>query len=246
MTLGGGLLAFALGAALGGVGNIYIDRSARAPSPRPLRPACPACRRPFRLSQTIPLAGYLIYRGRCSSCGGAVPWRAPLVELSGAALGVACYASFGLSWGFFSKTVLLVAALTAAVIDARHQIIPNTLTLPGLALGLLLSLLPGSPTPVEALVGLAVAGGLLGIVAWAYPQGMGGGDVKFMAMAGAFLGWAKALVALFLGSLVLATVGLALVGMGRRGRKEPLAFGPFLSLGVMVAVFGDLSWIPFF
>jgi leader peptidase (prepilin peptidase)/N-methyltransferase len=159
-------------------------------------------------------------------------------------LALACYASFGLSWAFISKTILLVVALTAGVIDGQHQIIPNSLTLPCLVLGLALSLLPGKPTLLGAVFGLVVAGGLLGVIAWAYPQGMGGGDVKFMAMAGAFLGWAKALLAIFAASFAGALVGLTLVVIGRRGAKDPLAFGPFLSLGVLVAVFGDSSWFP--
>jgi leader peptidase (prepilin peptidase)/N-methyltransferase len=84
---------------------------------------------------------------------------------------------------------------------------------------------------------VAVGGGILGIVAVAYPAGMGGGDVKFMAMAGAFLGWLGAMIALFVASLAGAVVGIVLLAMGRIGRRDPIVFGPFLSLGIVVAIF---------
>lgn len=245
MTLGGGLLSFVLGAFLGAFANTCIDQLPKGSSPAVSRPGCQACGTPYRLHQLIPLLGYLASRGRCMSCRHPIGLRAPLVEVASGLLALACYASFGFSLKFLSSSILLVAALTAGVIDSQHQIIPNALTLPCLGLGLALSLLPGSPTPVDAVLGLVVAGGLLALAAWAYPKGMGGGDVKFMAMAGAFLGWAKALFVIFAASLTAVVVGLALVGIGHRRWRDPLAFGPYLCFGVFVAVFGGDSLLPF-
>lgn len=245
MTLGGGLASFALGTALGTLSNVFIGRFPKEESLVGAWPACEACGAKKSLKHLVPIAGFLAAGGRCASCGKPLPRREPLVEAAGGLLALACYGAFGLSWAFASKTILLIAALTAGVIDARHKIIPNALTLPCMGLGLALSFLPGRPTPVEAAVGLLVAGGLLALMVWAYPKGMGGGDVKFMAMAGAFLGWTKALVAIFAASLAAVVVGLTLVGMGRRGLRDPLAFGPYLSLGILIAVFGDARVFPF-
>jgi leader peptidase (prepilin peptidase)/N-methyltransferase len=237
MTLGGGLLSFALGALLGTFANICIDQLPKGLSPATSRPTCEACGTPYRLNQFIPVLGYMTIRGRCASCNHPVHWRAPLVEVSSGLLALACYVSFGLSLKFISSAILLVVALTAGVIDREHQIIPNALTLPCLGLGLALSFLPGHPTPVDSILGLVVAGGLLALAAWAYPKGMGGGDVKFMAMAGAFLGWMKALVVIFTASLAAVVVGLTLVVIGRQRFRDPLPFGPYLCFGVLVAVF---------
>ncbi len=237
MTLVGELGAFALGACLGSFANVLIDRLPRGLSPIRPRSYCEACGIAIRPVHLIPLVGYLLARGRCASCAQPIPMRLPLVEAAGGILAAASFAVFGFSWEFLSSTIVLLAALAAGVIDSQHHVIPNAITLPCLAAGLALSLLPGRPTPLEAVVGVAVAGGLLALIAMVYPKGMGGGDVKFMAMTGAFLGWAKALVALFTASLAGAVVGLALITLGRRSRKEPISFGPFLALGVATAVF---------
>ena len=245
MTLGGGLVSFALGTALGALSNLCIGRFPKDESIVGAWPSCEACGAQKSLKHLVPIAGFLAAGGRCASCGKAFPRRELLVEAAGGLLAMACYGAFGISWAFASNTILLIAALTAGVIDSRHKIIPNALTIPCMGLGLAMSFLPGRPTPVESVVGLLVAGGLLALLVWAYPKGMGGGDVKFMAMAGAFLGWTKALVAIFAASFTAVLVGLALVGMGRRGLRDPLAFGPYLSLGILVAVFGDTRIFPF-
>lgn len=241
MTLAGGLWAFAVGACLGSFANVCIYRLPRKLSLISPRSSCEACGTPIRSHHLIPLVGYFLVRGRCASCGQPISRQVPLVEALGGLLALASFAAFGLSWAFLSNTILLIAALTAGIIDWQRQIIPDALTLPGLAIGLAFSLSPGRPTPIDALLGVAVAGGLLALIALVYPRGMGGGDVKFMAMTGAFLGWVKALLALFTASLAGALVGLALIVVGKRGRKEPIAFGPFLALGVVTTVFAGPS-----
>lgn len=237
MTLAGGVGSFALGACLGSLANYCIDRLPKDSPPEPSRFVCEDCGASGPLYHRLPVVGYLLARGKCAECGSPASRRTPLVETSSGLLALACYAQFGASWLFISNSILLVVALTAGIIDWRHQVIPDTLTIPALAAGLAFSLLPGRPGPLEALLGLAVAGGLLAAIALVYPQGMGGGDVKFMAMAGAFLGWTKAFVAVFLASLAGALVGLTLIWFGLRGRKDPLPFGPFLAFGVLAAVF---------
>lgn len=246
MTIVGGLGAFALGACLGSFANICIDRLPRGMSPVRPRSSCEACGHPIRPVHLIPLMGYLLVRGRCASCRQVIPLRLPLVEALGGLLAAASFAAFGPSLEFLSSTLLLIVALAASFIDVQHQMIPDKLTLPGLAVGLALSLLPGRPTPVDALLGMAVGGGLLTLVVLFYPAGMGGGDVKFMAMAGAFLGWANGLLALFVASLAGSVVGLVLIGIGRRGRKQSIVFGPFLALGTAVAVFAGPKILSFY
>ncbi len=246
MTVAAGLVAFAAGAALGSLANLAIDQLPAGSSPIRLHPVCPSCGSTGSLLQALPLGGSLLVGGRWTACGHPIRRSTLLVEAASGLVALACYLAFGLSWRFLSSTVLLAVALTASVIDSRHQIIPNALTLPCIALGLALSIAPGRPTPLDAVGGLVVAGGLLALAAWVYPAGMGGGDVKFMAAAGTFLGWPKSLLAIFVGSLAGAVVGLAMVGLGRRSRRDPLPFGPFLAVGVLTAVFAEAVGLSHF
>ncbi|HLC20526.1 MAG TPA: A24 family peptidase, partial [Candidatus Methylomirabilis sp.] len=142
---------------------------------------------------------------------------------------------FGLTLEWFRAVVLLSALVVVTGIDLDHRIIPDRITLSGIPVGLFLAwLLP--PGIVSSVVGTVIGGGIFYLVALLSRGGMGGGDIKLAAMLGAFLGWSTALLALFLGVLAGGVVGVVLLLLGVRGRKDPIPFGPFLALGGAVAL----------
>jgi leader peptidase (prepilin peptidase) / N-methyltransferase len=237
----------ALGLVIGSFLNVVI---VRVPSGQNLlgRSVCPRCATPIAAHDNVPLVSFVLLRGRCRSCGGRISWRYPLVELSTAAALLAAFARFGLTPAFALASALLAALIAITAIDLTHQIIPNAITLPGIAVGL-----PGAPATgltswLDALLGVLVCGGLLFAVVkasgWFYsethPQGgMGFGDVKLGAMLGAFLGWRLGLFALFVAVVAGGLVAAGLLLTGRKGRKDPVPFGPFLALGGATALLID-------
>jgi leader peptidase (prepilin peptidase)/N-methyltransferase len=141
--------------------------------------------------------------------------------------------------------MLLSALIVLTMIDLEHQIIPDRITLPGIAAGWLSSLLTGQVPILQALIGSLVGGGIFYLVVILSGGGMGGGDVKLGAMLGAFLGWKLVLVSIFLSVFTGGLVAAGVLLSGRKGRKDPIPFGPFLALGAAVTLFwGEelLAW----
>jgi leader peptidase (prepilin peptidase)/N-methyltransferase len=134
-------------------------------------------------------------------------------------------------YGLLTPTLLVVA-----LIDFDHKIIPNIITLPGLAIGFGLSLCALPITPLASLLGLLIGGTLFYLIAFVSKGGMGGGDIKLIAMIGAFLGWQGALFTIFSGALLGSLVGVMLMLLGRKGRKDKVPFGPFLSCGAILFI----------
>jgi len=137
---------------------------------------------------------------------------------------------------------LVAALLVITFIDIDHQIIPDVITYPGIVVGFLASLAVGQITYIESLIGIILGGGVLLMVAWGYylvtkKEGMGGGDIKLLAMIGAFLGWKGVIFTIFVGSAIGSAVGIALALRTEQGRKLPIPFGPFLSLGALLFLF---------
>ncbi|HET6341501.1 MAG TPA: prepilin peptidase [Gemmatimonadota bacterium] len=240
------ILSGALGLALGSFLNVLIVRLPAGESM--LRPGsrCPSCGSPVRWVHNVPIASWLALRGRCASCHAGIGWQYPIVELATAAIWVGHAAVWGATPRALSGAVLLTFLLAIAIIDARHFLIPDELSLGGLTVGFLLSILPGPPSVPESAIGSVVGGGLLWIVAIVGSaalgrEAMGGGDIKLMAMLGAFLGWQGALLTIFLGALLGTLVFLPIAW--RSDRLVP--FGVFLALGALAAFyFGDalLAW----
>ncbi len=238
-------LAFLLGLVIGSFLNVVI---ARLPERRSLwRPAshCPACRAPIAWRDNIPVLSFVRLRGRCRGCRRPIPWRYPIVELvtgSGFAL---AYWLQGPTADFVVTAVLLAMLIAIAAIDFRHQIIPDVITLPGLVVGVLSTLVTGRVSWIESLIGIVVGGGIFMVIIVASGGGMGGGDMKLGAMLGAFLGWKLGLLALLLGVFTGGAVAIALLLLGRKGRKEAIPFGPFLALGgAVTGLWGEqvLAW----
>jgi leader peptidase (prepilin peptidase)/N-methyltransferase len=201
----------------------------------------------------VPVLAYLVLRGRCRTCGARISAIYPLVEIAAAAIAVAWYRQFGLSLLFASRLVFAFALVVLFAIDLRQRILPNVVTLPGIAVGFAFSLL-APPGWFESLIGLLVGGVGLYLLAEGYyrirgEEGMGMGDVKMLAMIGAFLGWKLMVLTLVLSSLAGALIGGLIIAWRKGDVKYALPFGTFLALGALVAsLFGDriVNWYAAF
>ncbi len=239
--------SFWVGACLGSFFNVLIYRIPRGESI--VRPGsrCPACGRPIRPWENIPLLSFALLGGRCKGCGGKISWRYPGVEaLTGAGFALIALAD-GPGAALARDLVLFSLLVPITFIDIDHRIIPDSLSLGGLAAGLLLSFLPGGDWK-GSLAGGVLGGGVLYGTAYAYEkvtgrEGMGGGDVKLIGMIGAFLGWRGALLTIFLGSLIGVAGGLFAMRRGEEGLKTAIPFGPYLCAAALTVRFiGDKLW----
>ena len=230
---------FIFGAIIGSFLNVCICRIPAGQSVISPASRCPQCEAAICWYQNVPVLSYLLLRGRCSSCGVAISKRYPLVEALAGMLFVWIYLRFG--WQLATPVYwLFVAALVAITfIDLDHQIIPDVISLPGIVVGFLLVLLVPWISWFDSLFGILLGGGSLWLVAEVYhrltgQEGMGGGDVKLLAMMGAFLGWKAVLPVIFFGSLAGSLVGVPLMWLKRADGKLAIPFGPFLALGGLV------------
>jgi leader peptidase (prepilin peptidase)/N-methyltransferase len=210
---------------------------------------CPRCMHPLRWHDNLPLIGYLVLRGRCRHCREPISIRYPIIELATGMLFIAVYVVYGPGWVMVQRLVFGSAMIVLFMIDLEHQILPNVITLPGIVIGLAFSvILP--PGVRDALIGIAAGGGVLYLIAEAWyrlrgEDAMGMGDVKMLAMIGAFLGWKLMIVTLLLSSTVGSIVSIALIGGGRATMKTRVPYGVFLAAGALVAAFvGDrmIEW----
>jgi leader peptidase (prepilin peptidase) / N-methyltransferase len=239
-----------LGLVLGSFFNVCIYRLPRNESLVWPGSHCPLCRHPLAPRDNIPLVSFLLLRGACRYCHAPIAYRYPLVELLTALLLALLGWKFGLSWILLQNAILACALLVVSFIDLDHRIIPDEISYPGMAVGLLLSIGLGFPGWKSSLTGLLLGGGVLYLLAGGYElatkkEGLGGGDIKLLAMIGAFLGWKGVLVTIFMGSLIGTLVGLLLMLVWKKGRTYAIPFGPFLSLGALIHLFlGDrlISW----
>lgn len=231
------LAAFAFGLCVGSFLNVVIARLPDHKSIVTPGSACPRCGHAIAWHDNVPVLSFLRLRGRCRHCGGAISWRYPLVELATGVLFAAAVLARGAGPDLAPALVLAAALVAVTGIDLDHQIIPDVLTLPGIAVGLAFSLIVGHPRWTDALIGVAVGGGLFFAIIVASRGGMGGGDMKLAAMLGAFLGWRPLLVAILAAVLAGGMLAIWLLAMRRKGRKDAVPFGPFLAVGGLVALF---------
>ena len=248
------LIVFVFGALVGSFLNVCILRLPKGESIVSPPSHCPSCNTPIPFYDNIPLISYLFLRGRCRSCSTRISFRYFVVELLMAVLAVALLLRVGLGFSYFVYFVFVASLIVITFIDLDERIVPDVISLPGIGLGLLLSivnwLLPVDslsilPSPMSSLIGVLLGGGTLLLVAWTYQlfpgrEGMGGGDVKLLAMVGAFLGGPAIPVGLFFASLVGSLVGLVLMIRKQADGKLALPFAPFLCMGaILYLFFGD-------
>ncbi len=233
---------FFIGCCLGSFLNVCIYRVPRGLSIVSPRSFCPVCQAPIRAYDNIPLLSYLLLRAKCRNCRAKIFWRYPLVEALTGVITLGLFLKFGFSLSFFSLLVFATALIGITFIDLDHRIIPDVISLPGIAIGFLLAILGTSITVKESLIGILVGGGSLFVVAFVYEpltkrEGMGGGDVKLLAMIGAWLGWKSVLFSLFFASLSGTFIGGATMLIRKEGRHYAIPFGPFLALSALVYIF---------
>lgn len=228
-----------LGLAVGSFLNVCIHRLPRGQSLNSPPSRCPQCDYQLRWFDNIPVVSYAILGARCRKCRARISIRYPIIELVTLALFVLHGAVFGWTALLVPRLVFACAMVVLFAIDLEHQLLPNVITLPGIVVGLIASsVLP--PGIIDALIGMAVGGGVLWLIGEAYfrfsgQEGMGGGDVKMLAMIGAFLGWKLVLVTLVLSSVVGSIVGMMVIAVRKGGMKYALPYGTFLALGALVA-----------
>jgi leader peptidase (prepilin peptidase)/N-methyltransferase len=223
------------GALIGSFLNVCIHRLPRGASIVWPASACPTCGRGLSWFENVPILSYAFLRGRCRTCRAPISARYPIVEALTAVM-------FGLAWWYYGPGPLLAsrlifgcALIVLFAIDLEHQLLPNIITIPGIAIGFLLSVI-NPPGWKSSLIGIVLGGGVLFLIAEGYyrirhEEGLGMGDVKMLAMIGAFLGWQLTLLSLMIASVAGTIIGLALIASGRGTMKYALPFGTFLSIG---------------
>jgi leader peptidase (prepilin peptidase)/N-methyltransferase len=237
------------GLVIGSFLNVVIYRLPLGQSLVKPRSRCRNCGYSLRWFDNIPVVSWLLLRGRCRQCATRVSWQYPLVELITAMLFVITVWLTPVGPLLASRLLLVCILIVLFGIDLEHQILPNSITLPGIVIGLLFSLI-APPGIRDALIGAILGGGILYAIAagyylWRREEGMGMGDVKMLAMLGAFLGWKAVLVTLVLASFSGAVIGVAMMAGQRGGMKYALPFGTFLAIGAIAAMFvGDplIAW----
>jgi len=232
-----------LGASVGSFLNVVIlrlpeeDASIVFPASR-----CPQCLHPLRWYDNIPVISFLLLKKQCRYCGEPISWQYPLVELTMALLSLALLFKFGFTLALPIYFIFTAALLVVVVIDFYHKIIPDVISLPGIIIGFACSSFNPVITWQQAGIGLLIGGGALYAVAAGYylftkREGMGGGDIKLLAMIGAFLGWQSLPFVVFGSSILGAVVGIGAMVKQKKGGKTMIPYGPFLSIAALLYMF---------
>ncbi len=235
-------LCFIFGACIGSFLNVCIYRIPHQGSLMHPGSHCPKCNHPIRYYDNIPIFSYFWLRGKCRNCGVPISFRYPLIEFLTGILACACVIRFGIHFEAGIYFCFIAALIVISFIDLDHQIVPDVISLPGIPVGLAASFLLPNISFVDAFLGMVCGGGILYAIAWTYylitgKEGMGGGDIKLLAMIGAFVGWKGVLVVIFIASATGALAGTLLMIMAHKNLKYAVPFGPFLSIGAMLYVF---------
>ena len=244
------MFIFLMGLCIGSFLNVCIYRLPESKSIVHPRSMCPNCDTRIPFYDNIPLFSYLWLKGKCRRCKVKISMRYPMVELLGGLVALGTYLRFGLTIETLIYYVFIAALLVVTFIDLDHRIIPDVITLPGIPICFAASFALPAITYKDALLGILVGGGSLFLVAWVYTlltkkEGMGGGDIKLLAMMGAIVGWKGVLFTIFVASLVGTLAGFAVMLQSRKGMKLAVPFGPFLSIGAIIYIFFGtqlISW----
>jgi len=242
MNLYLGLYAFFMGLAIGSFLNVCIYRIplkksiARPPS------SCPHCGKRIKFYENIPLISYLFLKGKCRYCHHPISWQYPLVEILIGFISLFLFIKFGINYQYILSLFFISNLLIISLIDIEHMIIPDVLSLSGILLGWASSFIISNLTWTDSLIGSLAGGGGLYLVAigFAYltgKEGMGGGDIKLLAMIGAWMGWRPLPLIILMASLSGLVIGLSLMIFSGKGLGAKIPFGPYLSLGAIIYFF---------
>ncbi len=245
-----GVVVFLFGMIVGSFVNVCIYRLPRNASVVFPASHCPVCKTKVRAWQNIPVVSFLLLGGKCGGCKTRIPWRYPLVELLHGLGFLFIFHEFGASPPTLIYFMFFASLIAVIFIDLSHQIIPDVITLPGIVIGVLAASTVLPPGLTNSLIGLFLGGGLFYLVAILSlailkKEGMGGGDIKLIAMIGAFLGWQGVLLTIFLAALSGSVIGIAMIAMKGKTRADLIPFGPYLVFGALTSLFwgnGILHW----
>jgi leader peptidase (prepilin peptidase)/N-methyltransferase len=238
-------VAAVFGLLMGSFATVAAHRIPRRESFLVGRSKCPFCGHVITAKENIPLLSFALQRGRCRHCGARISWRYPATEVVTAALFAFAVLRFGASFEALVYAGLFWVLVVLAVIDLEHRLLPNRVVYPAFVIGWVALALAAwaedSPERLaDAAVGAAIFGGLLFLVAFIYPAGMGGGDVKLAFVLGTFLGYAGGigvtLVGMFLSFLLGGLIGVVVLIATGGDRKYALPFGPFMAGGSVIAI----------
>lgn len=236
-------IIFIFGMCIGSFLNVCIYRLPTSKSiANPSHSICPSCSRRIRFYDNIPVLSYIWLKGRCRNCNAPISFRYPLVELMNGIVAVSLLFKFGLSLESLVYFAFISSLIVITFIDLDHQIIPDIITLPGIPMGLAASFALPTITLKASALGLLIGGGSLWFVAWAYNliahrDGMGGGDIKLLAMMGTIIGWKGVIFTIFASSVIGSCVGITMMLIKDKNMKFAIPFGPFLSFGAIAYVF---------
>ncbi len=245
-----GIVIFILGLVFGSFANVVIYRLPKGKSI--VRPGsrCPACGKDILWYDNIPLISYILLRGKCRFCKKHISARYFLIELITGILFLLIYLKFGLNINLFIYTLFAFSMLLMGFIDIDTYLISDVIVLPGIVLGLAFSIafpwmhyeFSRAESVLYSLTGVILGGGLLllvGVIGKLLfrKEAMGGGDVKLLAMIGAFLGWKSVFMTIFFASLLGTIISLTLIALKKKTIQDYVPFGPYLGLGAVISMF---------
>jgi leader peptidase (prepilin peptidase)/N-methyltransferase len=260
------ILSFILGLIIGSFLNVCIYRLPREESIVYPGSHCTSCKKSISFYHNIPILSYMFLGGRCSHCNSKISFSYPLVEILSGLLFVATLWKFGMILDTLFYLLFISGLIVITFVDLKHMIIPNVITYPGILVGILYNALTTNwqnslelvsnfsfgfqnffellnEVPIlDSLFGVILGGGILLLIAYTYEiirkrQGMGMGDVKLLALIGAFLGWQGVFFVIFLSSILGSIVGLSIIITRKGDLKYALSFGPFLSIAAIIYIF---------
>jgi len=245
------IFSFFLGLILGSFANVCIYRLPLGKSIVSPPSSCPHCGSQIRFYDNIPVLSYIFLKGKCRQCKAPISLQYPIVELIVGILSLALFTRYGVSYQYILCLIFTGSLVVITFIDLHHKVIPDVISLPGIIIGFLASFLLPYPTWLDSAIGIVAGGGALLLIAVIFEkvtgkEGMGGGDIKLLAMIGAWMGW-KALpfVALISSMLGIIIGGGALVASGK-GMRVKIPFGPFLAMGSLIYFFFGSSIVGWY
>ena len=235
-------MVFIFGLCIGSFLNVCIYRIPAKKSMAFPGSACPNCHTAIKFYDNIPLLSYISLGGKCRQCQSPISLRYPLIECLTGALALGLYLKFGLSIETVVYFIFICTLIVITFIDIDHRIIPDLITIPGIFVFFTAAFAIASLSWIDSLLGILIGGGSLFVVAVLYhllthKEGMGGGDIKLLAMIGALVGWKGVFFTIFVSSAVGTLVGLSIMIATRQNLKLAVPFGPFLSIGAATYIF---------
>ncbi len=240
------IFAGLFGLAIGSFLNVCIYRIPAKKSIVNPPSSCPACGSRIRFYDNIPVISYIILLGRCRHCKERISIGYPVLEIITGLLSMALYMRYNLInnniYHYFIFLIFTSSLIVISFIDLKHQIIPDVISIPGIIAGLIISFFSPHITWYDSLLGIAVGGGLLYLFALIFEllvkkEGMGGGDIKLLAMMGAWMGWKSILFIILVSSLIGSILGTIALLLSKKGLRARIPFGPFLALGALIYLF---------